>query len=62
MILGSFEHDFVEESVKDSSGKLLTGQPSISEQGNTVWNAKVGLKSKLYKLCFSLCCFNFYMI
>ncbi|XP_012568287.1 protein SHORT ROOT IN SALT MEDIUM 1 isoform X2 [Cicer arietinum] len=43
----SFEHDFVEESVKDSSGKLLTGQPSISEQGNTVWNAKVVLMNGL---------------
>ncbi|CAK8536683.1 unnamed protein product [Lathyrus sativus] len=44
----SFEHDFVEEeSARGTSGKLLTGQPTSSEQGNTVWNAKVILMSGL---------------
>ncbi|XP_058777326.1 protein SHORT ROOT IN SALT MEDIUM 1 isoform X1 [Vicia villosa] len=43
----SFEHDFIEESGRDTSGKLLTGQPTSSEQGNTVWNAKVILMSGL---------------
>ncbi|CAL5188797.1 unnamed protein product [Lathyrus oleraceus] len=44
----SFEHDFVEEeSARGTSGKLLSGQPTSSEQGNTVWNAKVILMSGL---------------
>ncbi|KAF7828032.1 cell division cycle and apoptosis regulator protein 1 [Senna tora] len=48
----SFEHDFVEEECaaepKDlSSTKLLVGQPSSSEQRNTVWNAKIILLSGL---------------
>lgn len=64
MILSSFEHDFVEEESatepRDSSNKLLVGQPPNSEQGNTVWNAKVSLILKfviyiLFILYLSLC-------
>lgn len=44
-MLSSFEHDFVEEESevdpKVTSTKLLTGEPAESEQGSTVWNAKV---------------------
>ncbi|GAU37649.1 hypothetical protein TSUD_220750 [Trifolium subterraneum] len=48
MALSSFEHDFVEEeSARDSSCKLLTVQPTSSEQKNTVWNAKVILMNGL---------------
>ncbi|GAU51142.1 hypothetical protein TSUD_240810 [Trifolium subterraneum] len=48
MVLSSFEHDFVEEeSARDSSCKLLTVQPTSSEQKNTVWNAKVILMNGL---------------
>lgn len=58
MILSSFEHDFVEEESaiepRDSSGKLLMGQSPSTEQGNTVWNAKVGLISKFVGNVFSL--------
>ncbi|XP_045810628.1 protein SHORT ROOT IN SALT MEDIUM 1 isoform X1 [Trifolium pratense] len=44
----SFEHDFVEEEgARDSSSKLLTVQPTSSEQRNTVWNAKVVLMNGL---------------
>ncbi|TKY69650.1 Cell division cycle and apoptosis regulator protein 1 [Spatholobus suberectus] len=47
----SFEHDFVEEESatepRDSSNKLLVGQPPNSEQGNTVWNAKIILMNGL---------------
>jgi hypothetical protein len=48
MVLSSFEHDFVEEeSARDSSSKILTVQPTSSEQRNTVWNAKVGLTTNI---------------
>ncbi|KAH1264622.1 Cell division cycle and apoptosis regulator protein 1 [Glycine max] len=47
----SFEHDFVEEESatepRDSSNKLLVGQPPNSLQGNTVWNAKIILMNGL---------------
>ncbi|KAJ1423672.1 EF-hand domain [Sesbania bispinosa] len=46
----SFEHDFIEENAtepRDSSSKLLMGRPPSSEQGNTVWNAKIILMSGL---------------
>lgn len=53
MVLSSFEHDFVEEeSARDSSSKLLVGQPTGTEQGNTVWNAKVGLTYKFINFTF----------
>jgi len=43
--LSSFEHDYIEEDSatepRDSTSKLLLGQSPNSEQGNTVWNAKV---------------------
>jgi len=64
MILSSFEHDFVEEESatepRDSSNKLLVGQPPNSLQGNTVWNAKVGslLKFVIYvflSICIMFC-------
>ena len=42
----SFEHDFIEEDnlaePKELSSKLLPVEPEKSEQGSTVWNAKVG--------------------
>lgn len=57
MILSSFEHDFVQEESaiepRDTSTKLLNGQPPNSEQGNTVWNAKVG---SILTFVFSLFC------
>ncbi|XP_057726340.1 protein SHORT ROOT IN SALT MEDIUM 1 [Arachis stenosperma] len=47
----SFEHDFIEEGsfteTRESSDKLLMGQPPNSIQGNTVWNAKIILMSGL---------------
>lgn len=53
MVLSSFEHDFVEEeSARDSSSKLLVGQPTGTGQGNTVWNAKVGLTYKFINFTF----------
>ncbi|KAK2429180.1 protein SHORT ROOT IN SALT MEDIUM [Trifolium repens] len=49
----SFEHDFVEEeSARDSSSKLLTVQPTSSEQRKTVWNAKVILMNGLSRGAF----------
>jgi hypothetical protein len=63
MVLSSFEHDFVEEeSARDSSSKLLTVQPTSSEQRNTVWNAKVGLTTNIvnHALLFYFICDSFY--
>lgn len=64
MILSSFEHDFVEEESatepRDSSNKLLVGQPPNSLQGNTVWNAKVGSLVKfviyVFLSIYIMCC------
>lgn len=44
MLNGSFEHDFVEESIveqKQPSDKLAE-EPLKSKEGRTVWIAKVG--------------------
>ncbi|XP_027914489.1 protein SHORT ROOT IN SALT MEDIUM 1 isoform X1 [Vigna unguiculata] len=47
----SFEHDYIEEDSatepRDSTSKLLLGQSPNSEQGNTVWNAKIILMNGL---------------
>ncbi|KAK7348760.1 hypothetical protein VNO80_23419 [Phaseolus coccineus] len=47
----SFEHEYVEEESatepRDSTSKLLLGQSPNSEQGNTVWNAKIILMNGL---------------
>ncbi|KAK7407389.1 hypothetical protein VNO78_09269 [Psophocarpus tetragonolobus] len=47
----SFEHDFIEEESvtepRDSNNKLLVGPPPNSEQGNTIWNAKIILMNGL---------------
>ncbi|XP_007046031.2 PREDICTED: cell division cycle and apoptosis regulator protein 1 [Theobroma cacao] len=47
----SFEHDFVEEGClaesEEISSKLLPVEPEKSEQGSTVWNAKMILMSGL---------------
>ncbi|KAG2377005.1 uncharacterized protein HKW66_Vig0175780 [Vigna angularis] len=47
----SFEHDYIEvdsaTEPRDSTSKLLLGQSPNSEQGNTVWNAKIILMNGL---------------